>query len=308
MRVSSVWILALLPVLSDAAFPVCKICGDGVMTNPDGIPIPEATATTCAALQAMGDSGQIIESMCATLQSTVQGNCGCEEDTFLTAEVTCSVCGIPGYDIVEDDLTSMCGSLKVAATMPNLPASSCAELIHFASVLECNCQLIGESDGDSASDVPSDIPSFFPSDAPSDVPSDFPSMAPSLPPVDASGPHPVCNLCGDGVMENPDGSPIPGADLTTCSLLQRQGSQGRIPESVCSELMFNAVEACGCSATEFSPEESCTPLNEVCTTDDECCGDDTACVGFCTIGKKEAIATVHPRLPGDDRSGLRARK
>lgn len=302
MRVSSLWIISLFPLLLDAASPVCKICGNGVMTNPNGIPLPEAPGSNCAQLQAMGDAGEIIESMCTVLKDRAAGNCGCEEDTFIATEEVCLVCGIPGYEIVEDDMTSMCGSLKVAASRPNIPTTSCAELVHFTALLECDCQLMA-TNNEIASDIPSDIPSYFPSDAPSDVPSDFPSMAPT----GVSGPHPVCNLCGDEVMGNPDGTPIPGADLTTCQMLQRQGTSGFIPESICVELALNAIEACACGSSTSLPEEMCKSLNESCTSDAECCGNDTACVGFCTITKKDSIATFYPTVPGDDRGGLRAR-
>lgn len=309
MRVYSLWILSFLPALSAAAFPVCKICGSGVMTNPGGFPFSQTTATTCADLQKMGDAGDILESMCVKFQSTLQDNCGCqedEEDSFELAEVFCSVCEIPGYVIVDEDDSSMCGSLRQAAMAPNVPASSCAELFHFAKVLECNCQLIGSDE--SASDFPSDIPSYFPSDAPSDVPSDMPSSVPSSAPSVPRGPYPVCNLCGDEVMGNPEGTPIPGADLTTCILLQQQGSKGFVPESICTELRFNAVEACGCGESSFLPEESsCTPMNAACSTDDECCGEDSACVGVCTVGKKDTVATTDPGVPTEDRGGLRAR-
>lgn len=277
------------------------------MTLPDGLPIPAATATTCADLQSMGDEGEIPPSMCTNFQLTVQSDCGCEEDTFAAAEVACSVCGIPGFVIVADDETSMCASMKEAASQPDLHPALCAELTHFTEVLECDCQLIGDSSNEIASDIPSDIPSYFPSDAPSDVPSDVPSMAPTLIIPEITGPYPVCNLCGDLEMGNPEGFPIPGAYLTSCSLLQRQGSKGLVPESICSELTLNAVTACACGESTFEPEESCALLDQYCTTDDECCGDDTACIGFCTIGKKDTIETAYPRLPVEDRGGLRAR-
>ncbi|GAX25610.1 hypothetical protein FisN_28Hh085 [Fistulifera solaris] len=307
MRISSLYILFVLPTLAHAAFPVCKICGSGVMTKPDGFPFEQTTATTCGDLQEMGDAGEILESMCVKFQSTLKESCGCQDDSFEPAEAFCSVCEIPGYVIVDEDESSMCGSLRQAALVPNLPASSCAELAHFTKTMGCNCQLIGAT-----SDMPSDIPSFFPSDAPSDLPSDMPSDSPSLAPSSVPtvsfGPYPVCNLCGDAVMGNPNGTPIPGADLTTCALLQKQGSRGLVPESICTELAFNALEACGCGDSNFLPvETSCTPMNEVCLSDDECCGEDSACVGVCTIGKKVTSPTDYPRLPREDRGGLRAR-
>lgn len=62
--------------------------------------------------------------------------------------------------------------------------------------------------------------------------------------------YPVCNLCPAGeIFGSPDAAPIRGAPETTCTELQKLGTEGSIPEAMCESLK-DMVDDCECKVVE----------------------------------------------------------
>jgi hypothetical protein len=256
-------------VAPNASFPdlseveLCSICGEGVMTIPEGIVTnPQGRAARCDVMQA--NAAAIPENACEQVQAMSREPCGCSRvvnidpvnpqqnqtqgtqgsSTNVTTDVGNSgtgdingtsssafVCPICGDGVMNNPdgivVTRQGQAARCSALNANadtIPESACPNIQSLAS-LPCDCV------------EPASL-----------VNGTQPGATNGNGEGGEQGPF-ICNVCGDNQsIRDPDRRIVTSMGMYTCSNAHTAGLIGAIPEEHCESIRISVSQECGCVA------------------------------------------------------------
>ena len=214
----------------------CSICGDGILTNPNGIVTTRnGNSARCDDLEA--NPKEITQAACANIQSMAREPCECvfqEQESVVdmsnnSESFVCSICGggaitIPdGIVITPEGQAARC--LALHANAITIPEDVCPE-IQQLSKDACGCT------------EPENVMVTEEDTAPSELYE--------------------CPICGDGLFVTEPEGVISTEDSITCGQYLVEAAQGKIDREKCSILQQTSGEACGCQPPPVFPTEAPT--------------------------------------------------
>jgi len=225
-------------ILQDIVPFECSICGEGVMTIPDGIvTTPEGQAARCNALEA--NAKTVPEDICPDIQQMSNEPCGCTKPVTASAEGDVSWIG---QDIDAPDVCHICRGAAQKVGNPSHMVTTPTGLFTCYSLFsaglggaiskdDCGAvQTIAEQECGCYNDEPTPAPTYVYK----------------------------CPVCEDGTfVTRPDGIINPENDMT-CAQYLEEASRGRIDEDQCSVLQEMSGEACGCQLPPTFPTDAPT--------------------------------------------------
>jgi hypothetical protein len=228
----------------------CPVCGpDGVIGNPNGL-VTNARGQTarCSLLEA--NQGSVPPNACSTLQELAREPCDClsaplvgtEESESTSNPAVCSICGEGIITIPEGIVTNTQGREArcdvMQANAASIPDDLC-ESIQAMARTSCGCARIVNNDPQNIGQNQTSGNEVI----------NVNSTTNELDVGNSTSTTLTCPICGNGVMNNPDGIVVTRqGQAARCTVLNANANT--IPESACPTIQALSNIPCGCAESD----------------------------------------------------------